>query len=241
MFPNDARIGHESDLNPVLKMDTAAKETLLEQFRNYLDSIAEDPSEAPGGSDTSEVDLFSLFTELAALKNEVKLESRQVKGALDQFRELFSTLEQTNQRLVRELDHARETATRSEWDSQRPLLLGMLELRDRIEAGLGSVRAYRPGMFQRVGRKQRGFLQGLIEGMEITLRRMDELLARSQVQFVSVVGQQLDPHTMHAVGVEHHADHPEGIVLSEVRKGFQRGEEVLRLAEVIVNKKGSVP
>ena len=46
--------------------------------------------------------------ELAALKNEVKLESRQVKTALEQFRELFDTLQRANTRLGEELNQQRE-------------------------------------------------------------------------------------------------------------------------------------
>jgi molecular chaperone GrpE len=220
-------------------IETEVKETLIAQFRGYLDSLTEAPSEGAGTEVTGEVDLYSLFIELAALKNEVKLEARQVKGALDQFREVFAMVEQTNQRLSRELDRAREAQARSVWEEQRPLLLGILELRDRIEAGLDSARAYRPRLLQRLGTRPRRFQQGLLEGMEITLRRVDELLARYRVKAISAIGQRLNPHTMHAAGVEHRADRPEGCVLSEVRKGFLQGEDVLRPAEVIVNKEGS--
>ena len=220
-------------------IEPEVKETLIEQFRGYLDSLTDAPSEVSGSEAAGQVDLYTLFIELAALKNEVKLEARQVKGAVDQFREVFGMVEQTNQRLSRELDRAREAQARSVLEDQRPLLLGILELRDRIEAGLESARAYRPGLLQRLGARQRRFQQGLVEGMEITLRRVDELLARYRVQAISAVGQRLNPHTMHAAAVEHSADRPEGSVLSEVRKGFLRGEEVLRPAEVIVNRKGS--
>jgi molecular chaperone GrpE len=220
-------------------IETELKETLIAQFSGYLDSLPEAPTEVSVNEGTGEIDLYSLFIELAALKNEVKLEGRQVKGALDQFREVFGMVEQTNQRLSRELDRAREAQVRSVWEDQRPLLLGILELRDRIEAGLDSARAYRPGLLHRLGARPRRFQQGLLEGMEITLRRVDELLARYRVQAISAIGQRLNPHTMHAAGIEHRADRPEGCVLSEVRKGYLRGEEVLRPAEVIVNKEGS--
>ncbi len=54
-------------------MDQSTKEKLIEQFREYLETeqINEEKSQ--------QTDLFSLFTELAALRNEIKLESRQVK------------------------------------------------------------------------------------------------------------------------------------------------------------------
>ena len=41
-------------------------------------------------------DWYSLFAELVALKNEILLESRQIKAALDEFRAVFEAL-QTSQ------------------------------------------------------------------------------------------------------------------------------------------------
>jgi molecular chaperone GrpE len=61
-------------------MDESKKAELLTEFETYLQSVDEI-------EDTNTTDLFALFTELAALRNEVKLESRQVKKALDMFKQ----------------------------------------------------------------------------------------------------------------------------------------------------------
>jgi molecular chaperone GrpE len=58
------------------------------------------------------------------------------------------------------------------------------------------------------------------------------------VRPIDALGARLDPQRMRAVGVESAQDAPEGIVLREVRRGFLHGQELLRAAEVIVNKKG---
>jgi hypothetical protein len=86
-------------------MDEAAREQLVARFRAYLETAAtgaEEPDQAAAP------DLFTLLAEVAALKAEVKVESRQVKAALDQFRELFDLLRQSHGRLEEELDRARE-------------------------------------------------------------------------------------------------------------------------------------
>ena len=44
---------------------------------------------------------------------------------------------------------------------------------------------------------------------------------------------------MRAVGVEADPEAPDGVVLREVRRGFYHGGELLRAAEVIVNKKAT--
>ena len=72
-------------------MHSEAKERLIGQFRAYL--------EAADGLATVEdqersIDLFTLFGELSALKIEVKLESRQVRAAIEEFRKVFDTLHQ---------------------------------------------------------------------------------------------------------------------------------------------------
>jgi molecular chaperone GrpE (heat shock protein) len=70
-------------------------------------------------------------------------------------------------------------------------------------------------------------------------RRLDGLLVRYQVSPIDPIGKRMDPHTMRVCGTEQREDQDEAIVLTEVRKGYRRANQVLRLAEVVVNKKGS--
>ena len=86
-------------------MDAELKEQLIGRFRQYLDDAAPEDSVQPPAS--GEMDLFTLFTELAALKNEVKLESRQVRQALDHSRELIDAVRENNQQFSNELARRR--------------------------------------------------------------------------------------------------------------------------------------
>jgi hypothetical protein len=111
-------------------VDAAVKETLLDQFRSYLDSLEEaqgEPDE-PG----AEADLFTVFVELAALRNEVRTESRLVKEALDQFRGVFATLQSSHATLEQELKRVQAEARERGRAQLRPLLLELLDLRDRL-------------------------------------------------------------------------------------------------------------
>ena len=216
-------------------MDTATKDDLAREFRAYLDQAPAPKDTPPPTSGTT--DLFSLFTELAALKNEVKLESRQVKSALDGFQQLFATLEGNNQRLARELDQRREAQAEIRREAERELLLEILDLRDRLEAAIGAIHDYRPSWWARSSKRGGRFMASLQEGLEITLRRLDQLLVRHRVKAMDALGSVLDPHTMRADHVERHDDRPDGVVLSELRKGFLRDGGMLRLAEVVVNKR----
>jgi molecular chaperone GrpE len=216
-------------------MDEAVKEALLARFRAYLDSPAVEAE--PGGAAAEAErapDLFTLLAELSALKNEVKLESRQVKSALDEFRSLFDALREANARLAEEQERRREQEQMAAQQGQKELLLALLDLRDRLQAGHEQALRFRPGWL--TGRSAASFVTSMAEGMAMNLRRLDELLARREVRPLSVVGQGFDPRTMHAAELARDPEQPDGRVVGELRKGFMHGDRLLRAAEVVVNR-----
>ena len=222
-------------------MDAEVKERLMEEFRACLDDwdlVNDDPSES---DDTDEplVDLALLFSELSVLRNEVRVEARQFKTALDDMRSITELLGEQNRRLTRDLERAREKEGLSLRQTERLLLLDMLDVRDRIASALSVFTAYKPGFLSRLASAETRLAQGLGEGIELTLRRLDDVLAQRRVRPIEAVGGRLDPNTMRVVGVEYRAQSNLGEVLSEARKGFVRDDELLRLAEVIVNKRES--
>ena len=214
-------------------MKTDLKEQLLESFRDYLDDV----DEPQGDVAEAEIpDLYSLFSALEALKTEVRLESRQVKSSLDQFRELLDELQNHKRHLESELERCKRETQQARVQGQRDLLLGIIELRDRIEAGLRSASRYRPDLLARVSQRNTRFFNSLSEGQEITLRRLDDLLRSYQVQPIEAIGSPLDPHSMRVHSVKHEPQYENGQVIEEIAKGYRRGEDILRTAEVIVNK-----
>lgn len=207
------------------------REQLIARFSAYLDATLDQSHE----TETAAPDLYTLLGEVAALKNEVKLESRQVKTALDQFRELFDTLKQANDRLGGELERRTDQERLDRQQGERELLIELLDLRDRLQAGHDQARRYRPGWLARRGGAAE-FVGGMAEGGAMSLRRLDEILARRDVVPLTVVGKPFDPQTMQVGEVVAERAHPDGQVLDERRKGFRQGDRLLRPAEVIVNK-----
>jgi molecular chaperone GrpE len=214
-------------------MDAAARERLVEQFRACLDEAAQ---ELPDGG--GELDLHSLLAEMAALKNEVRLQARHFKTALEQMHTFSEALREHNERLLRDLERSRSQAADARAQAERGLLLGLLELRDRLQAGLVSQQAWRPSPIQRLLGGEPRLARSMLEGSTLLLQRLDDLLSTHRVRPITALGQPLDPHCMQAVAVEWAPAVAEGIVLRELRCGFVQGAELLRAAEVIVNKKG---
>ena len=76
-----------------------------------------------------------------------------------------------------------------------------------------------------------------IDGLRIVHQRVMELLDRLDVHPLHSVGENFDPARHTAVAVEHKQEVSDNVVLEEQRRGYMRGEKVIRYAEVIVNKR----
>jgi molecular chaperone GrpE len=216
-------------------VDDAVKERLLDQLRHYLDGIETlpEPVADPG---STEADLFTVFVELAAVRNEVRTEARLVKEALDQFRGVFGTLQSSHATLEQELKRTQADARERGQALLRPLLLDLLELRDRLDAALQPPAAPPPPSWLDRWRKPRAEREDWREGLAITARRLDRILADRRVARIELVGQRFDPRLARAVGGRPDAHAGPGIVLEEVRAGYSWDDGPLRAAEVIVSK-----
>ncbi len=222
-------------------MDAADREQWLARFADYLDGAADpadptlgEPGGDPGGDLGPAPDLFTLLAEVAALKNEVKLESRQVKSALDQFRDAFDLVRQAQTRLVEGESQRVEAERQARQGAERDLLLELLDLRDRLQAGYDQARRYHPGWLHRRTRAD-AFIGGMAQGLGMNLKRLDDTLARRGVRPLPVMGLRFDPQTMQAAEAGRDPTQADGLVLAELRRGFVHGERLLRPAEVVVN------
>ena len=185
----------------------------------------------------SQTDLFSLFIELSALKNEVKCESRVVKSALDEFKGVFDTLQNSQQSLQVELDHARKNQREQQNSILKPLLLDWIDMRDRMVITLENLDRFQPSKFGAFfRRKRKKLITTLQEGQMIALKRLDDRLLNYQVEPIKTIGQNFNPHFMNVQDIVSNPELKNGIVVAEQRRGFIWEEGILRVAEVTVNK-----
>lgn len=201
------------------------KETLLVAFERFLTAIPEDEA-------VSEVGLAQLFAELAALRVEVRAETRRFSQTLEEYRRLLELVERE------QAAHAVRLKT-IERDLLRPVLLDLVELRDRQAAGIEAVAQLKPSLLVRLLCKRRRLkFRAVLDGLRMTLVRLDQLLASLEVKPVEAKGRQFDPETMRASAVVCLRDRPEGLVVAVLRHGWRWRGEMLRLAEVSVNQAG---
>ncbi len=208
-----------------------AKQELLHHFQSFLQDDIEmyqtSPERAP--------DLFTLLAQQTALKNEVKLESRQFKNALDKFNETVDLLKQNNQHLTAQIVQQEQQYLEETTRLERHFLLDLIELRDRLFAGFEQTKDYPAGFFAKKSKQQ--FIDTVSQGMSMNIERLDKILKKHAVIAIDTIGQSFNPDIMRATALEYHPEHPEGIVIAEQQTGFMYKNELLRIADVIVNKR----
>ncbi|NYT46679.1 MAG: nucleotide exchange factor GrpE [Candidatus Methanofishera endochildressiae] len=215
-------------------MTTEVQKTeLLEDFQKYLAQSHPDVFAA-----VEQPDLHTLLAELTGLKTEVKAESRQFKNTLDTLGSALDTVQEDNKVLANELAASAERFKELQSERLRTMLLEMVDLYDRLHIGVEVLQNYRPvnALFKHSRQKDVRFIERFRQGQEMTARRFEQLLQRYQVSTVDCIDQLLDPETMTAVATGENPKLANGMVLEELRTGFLYQGQVLRLAEVKVNK-----
>jgi molecular chaperone GrpE len=74
------------------------------------------------------------------------------------------------------------------------------------------------------------------KGVELIHTKLHELLRKHNVQPIEALGTDFDPNRHQAVTYEASAEHREGEVIGELRRGYMKGERLLRPALVKVAK-----
>ncbi|HZC05200.1 MAG TPA: nucleotide exchange factor GrpE [Ktedonobacterales bacterium] len=124
-----------------------------------------------------------------------------------------------------EMDNFRKRQERMAGDrvrrEKREMLGKVLEVVDNLERAL----AFQDTM-------DRDALQ---QGMRMLQWQLNELLKAEGLIAVPSVGERFDPYVHEAIESVASEEHPEGVVVEEVRKGYKLGDETLRPARVKVS------
>jgi molecular chaperone GrpE len=269
---SDAALRRRSEATPALRA------RLLRRFEAWLDAALDD-EEPPAGltaeilTELAEdgpiagpcrnVDLYTLWSSLTALSQEIKLQGRSFKQLLDSLSpwseraeqvlqahaEGLATVHRLAQRVgaegeARQAEAARQIRQRV----RREQLEQLVDLRERLLRGVETARGHRAAareLLDRglIGRIRRGraaskklleAIEAIENGCALSLARLDEALDRSAVQEMACRGRPFDPARMKAVDLLETSEVPEGTVLEVYRRGYESNGEVFREAEVKV-------
>lgn len=221
------------------EQDRGWKERALADFREWLDEM--DGWAAPADADPESVtpeppepDLRALFAEFAALRQEVRLQNREQSRAVRELVKAADGYEAATRLVQRREDDLAAFENRIAREAENRCLRSVLEVRDALVRGRDAAVALREGrgLFRRPPRG----VAGVVEGYEIALRRFDRMLSGFGVAPVKTTGHPFDSRTMHAMEIRRAGQIGNGVVVEELRSGFTRDGEVLRVADVAVNR-----
>jgi molecular chaperone GrpE len=73
------------------------------------------------------------------------------------------------------------------------------------------------------------------QGVEMTLKQLQQLLRQHGVESDEIVGKPFDPHQHEALSQGHDSTQPDHTVLTVLQRGYRHGDKVVRPAKVVVN------
>ncbi|MGM0656351.1 MAG: nucleotide exchange factor GrpE [Thermodesulfobacteriota bacterium] len=210
------------------------KAKVLEDFQAWLSEM---PEQAPGALSVTPdtCDLYTLFSEFTALKQEIKMQNReqhrtlkalnQITAMTDAYGEFMDHFNEKTKQIAA-LEHNIRVET------EKRTVLYFLDIRDSLVRGRAACPASvsKKGFFQRTPKN----MDNIRDGYDMAIRKFDASLALLDIQPIASTGAVFDPMTMKALESRAVAGMEKGTVVETVSGGFKRGDEILRYAQVIV-------
>ncbi len=183
-----------------------------EMLDEQIDSVEEEVATETEGEIQAENEQ-NLKEDYAALLQEID-------GYKDKMLRLGADFENYKKRIER------EQATRMKYVGE-PFLKEMLYAIDNLE------RAMEQGTVE--GSDSEQHLSALLEGVQLTHKRLLGDLEKFEVKSIEGVGQPFDPNIQEAMTMEESDTIPTNHVISEFEKGYYYKDRLLRAAKVIVS------
>jgi len=143
-----------------------------------------------------------------SLRKELELEREKVKDYVNRLMYLQADFENYRKRVNKDIDEI------TKYGSQR-LIVKLLPVVDELEYAI------------EVGKNSNGN-KGLLEGVEIVLKKFYEEMGREGLSKIYAIGEPFDPSKHEAVEKIATEEFKEGTVIGEIRKGFMFKARVIR-------------
>ncbi len=196
---------------------------------------AEEQEKALESEATEEIESIEEVEEIEEIEESDKKESRtdkkKVKKLETKIADLESELEKKAQelseqndkymRMMAEYDNFRKRSAKEREgtyaDAYADALVSILPIIDNLERAVGVTEA-----------------DGVLKGLEMTLKGADEALVKMGVEAFGAEGETFDPNIHNAVMMVDDENHNEGEIVSVFQKGYRKGDKIIRYAMVTV-------
>jgi molecular chaperone GrpE len=151
-----------------------------------------------------------------ALEKAVESERKKAEDYLIQLKYARADLENFKKRCDRELEETKEYCTER-------IVIDLLDVVDELELAVQSARSTDSS-------------EALIQGVEITLKKLKKILEKEGVVPIKCIGEDFDPSKHHAVAKTEEEGANGCKIVEEVRKGYTMREKVIRpsIVKVVV-------
>jgi molecular chaperone GrpE len=180
------------------------------------------------GNEEEPFDLMELDRQIKRLSREVYKANMLSQTQADQTRQALDSAQQALESLNQERDKIARTA-------RYEVIRALLPVLDGIEAGITSGAVQVKALLPSAPDAAR-ILVAWLSGQRLLRERLLKLLEAEGVRPMLAVGQPFDPYKHIAVKTAQDPAKAEGLVIAEERRGYLHGDDVLRYADVVVNK-----
>ena len=209
----------------------AWKTKALEDFGQWLSEI---PDSRPPSkfANVESCDLFTLLSEFSALRQEIRFQNREQARTVGSFDEIFAVVREAAETFKAKAKDIETLEENIRLNCEKRASIPFFDVRDALVRGHGAAETVmaNKSFFRPLPKG----MEGVLEGYEMALRRMDKALGSLDVFPVETLGKKFDPKTMKAIGKEKAPGKDPGEVIEEVAGGFVRKGEILKTARVIV-------
>jgi molecular chaperone GrpE len=207
-----------------LLADLAATKTECENMESDLAiaktecrNLETDLAAARNECENMEADLTAARTERENLETDLITAKTDAAESQDRFMRTAAEFDNYRKRVDKEKTELRVT-------SQSAILRDILHVLDGFDRALK--------YFSKAGGA--GTVEQYREGVELLARQVLDTLAQSGVEPIAAKGTPFDPHLHEALSLEETFEVADGIIVSEVRRGYMFKDNLLRPAQVIV-------
>ena len=154
---------------------------------------------------------------IATLTQQLQAAEHQAESYKDNLLRVRAETENARKRMERDLDNARKFALEK-------IATELLSVNDSLELGVEAAA------------KENASLESVQEGMNLTLKQLQNILEKFGILEINPVNQKFDPQFHEAMAMQAVPNVESGTVLFVAQKGYQLNERLLRPARVIVAK-----
>ncbi|MCK4983314.1 MAG: nucleotide exchange factor GrpE [Victivallaceae bacterium] len=215
------------------------REEMVDKFKEYLYTLTDEEFDEQADFSDEVPDMFSFYSELTALKQEISLQSKSAKKSGS---DMLKSMSGLHEDLVRQSSTLSKTVTDikgqiplARQQAEETVLLELINLRESITNNLKHFKGRKlHGIFWR--KKVTDLFHEQQSNLELLLKKADDILRRFDVTSIVTEGAPFNSSSMRVLSVSNKGLYPPGSVSKIFSQGFKRNSRILITAEVKVEK-----